>query len=270
MLKSGNRYLSQTPTGWNSPHVSFPLDDPEIGQRLKMSPMECRISSHSALGYGTGYRGYLPSGLMTAHRGTLLCPEIPTSALGVSVPGRQFIQMPIHANNFKKQQAQRHIQTKVQSPHKHLSSVTSQSFGMDTLSLSLIIMVGKDYLYGLLCIPYLIPLTWWTTLRQDHVFLGKGINNCILIQPRPNNCEPLNFDTGKNLPCLQPYLSQTRPRLEGRWYSWVKQLALRLVGVLFATLGKSLIHSHTRPPIAHHPLQLPQDLAEGGLSNGQI
>ena len=270
MLKSFNTYLSQTPTGWNSPHVSFPLDDPEIGQRLKMSPMECRISSHSALGYGTGYRGYLPSGLVTAHRGTLLSWD-PNVCARCICAGQT-----IHPNANPREQLQKttgttaHTNQGPESTQTPLKCDKSVLWHGHSLSLSLTIMVGKDYLYGLLCIPYLIPLTWWTTLRQDHVFLGKGINNCILIQPRPNNCEPLNFDTGKNLPCLQPYLSRTRPRLEGRWYSWVKQLALRLVGVLFATLGKFLIHSHTRSPIAHHPLQLPQDLAEGGLSNGQI
>ena len=47
---------------------------------------------------------------------------------------------------------------------------------------------------------YPISFRWLGEQPWDKImFLGKGINNCILIQPRSNNCEPLNFDTGKKL-----------------------------------------------------------------------
>ena len=153
---------------------------------------------------------------MTAHHGTLLCPKIPTSARGVSVPGRQSIHMPIHENNFKKRQAQWCIQILV---HINTSQVWLVSLSLSDYH------GGKGYLYDLL---YPISFRW-----HEPVFRGKGINSCIPIQLRPNhdswgnNSEALNFDTGNNLPCLQPYPSQTRPRFEGRWYSWVNQLALR-------------------------------------------
>lgn len=159
---------------------------------------------------------------MTAHHGTLLCPKIPTSARGVS-------GQTIHSHANPRKQLQKTTSTMMHpnlGPHKHVSSVTSQSFGMDTPSLSLSdYHGGKGYLYDLL---YPISFRW-----HEPVFWGKGINSCIPIQLRPNhdswgnNSEALNFDTGNNLPCLQPYPSQTRPRFEGRWYSWVNQLALR-------------------------------------------
>lgn len=64
---------------------------------------------------------------MTAHHGTLLCPKIPTSARGVSVPGRQSIHMPIHENNFKKRQAQWCIQILV---HINTSQVWQVSLSL--------------------------------------------------------------------------------------------------------------------------------------------